>query len=192
MRSSSSRSLFLGVCLVAVGLPATVAQTGPEAPPGSIRFIGRNSLGKANGEFGAWRFTAVQIDRASPGTSVVELEVDVTSIDTGIGLRDSHLRSPDFFDVEKYPVASVRVHHASAAGQSERGHPRYTARFDLRIRDVEKTVEASFERIDDSRVEGSLTINRIDFGVGKPRSRWNPFSVHEEVVIRFTARLPTP
>lgn len=184
--------LLAWLATVALGSGAT-AQQAPEAEdtgPGSITFVGRNSLGAANGEFTEWRFTEVRIDPASPQTSFVVVEVDVASLDTGIGLRDSDLRSASFFDVEKYPTATVRVHDVKPDGESERGNPRYTATFDIRIKDEERSLEGSFELIDRKRVQGELVLDRTDFGVGGPRRSWNPFSVHDDVTVRFDAKLP--
>jgi polyisoprenoid-binding protein YceI len=52
------------------------------------------------------RFTKFegQIDLAEPlAKSKANVSVDLSSIDTGEDKRDEHLRSPDFFDVKKYP-----------------------------------------------------------------------------------------
>ena len=47
----------------------------------------------------------VQFDRAAK-TGRVELSIDMTSINTGVALFDGHLKSKDFFDVEKFATAS--------------------------------------------------------------------------------------
>jgi len=101
-------------------------------------------------------------------------------------------RSGDFFDAAKWPTATVKVHEASRSGESERGNPRYAARFSLRIRDVVQTVTGEFEVTSESplTVEGRLVLDRVDFGIGDPRSRWNPFSIRDEVPVEFTARIP--
>lgn len=45
-------------------------------------------------------------DEADPSKNRVEVEIDVASIDTNHAERDKHLRSEDFFDVEKFPKAT--------------------------------------------------------------------------------------
>lgn len=45
----------------------------------------------------------IDFDASDISHSSVEVTIDATSICTGIKKRDDHLRSPDFFDVEKYP-----------------------------------------------------------------------------------------
>ena len=56
----------------------------------------------------------VHIDEEHPENSWVEAEVDAASIDTQNEMRDGHLKSPDFLDVEKYPTLtfkSTKVEH---------------------------------------------------------------------------------
>ena len=56
----------------------------------------------------------LHIDEAQPDNSWMEAEVDAASIDTRDEKRDGHLRSPDFFDVEKFPkitFKSTKVEH---------------------------------------------------------------------------------
>ena len=118
------------------------------------------------------------------------VRVDLASIDTGIERRDDHLRNPDFFEVERYPVATVRVHSFRADGQTDAGRPRYRARFDFDLHGVEKTLEGEVVLVSESppRFEGSLVLDRTDFGIGAPPSRWNPMSVAAEIPIRFEAQ----
>jgi len=50
------------------------------------------------------RYSAdVQLDPANLAAAKVTAEIETASVDTGEEKRDGHLRSPDFFDVEKYP-----------------------------------------------------------------------------------------
>jgi len=46
------------------------------------------------------------LDASSSTNSCVEASIDAASISTGDPQRDAHLKSPDFFDVEKYPTLS--------------------------------------------------------------------------------------
>jgi polyisoprenoid-binding protein YceI len=50
----------------------------------------------------------ISLDRANPARSSVEFTIQSTSIDTGNANRDEHLRSPDFFDVTKFPTISFK------------------------------------------------------------------------------------
>jgi len=59
----------------------------------------------------------------------ITAEIDPASIGTGIEQRDAHLRSPDFFDVEKYPTMSFTSREVIAKGNGE-----YTVRGELAMR----------------------------------------------------------
>ena len=184
------RSTLVALSLLIAPLAAhTDTTASSDGPPGSISFIAENLMSTANGVFHDWRIVRAEMDSASPESGVVEVEVDIASVDTDNEQRDDHLRDPDFFEVEKWPTATVRVHSATPDGTSDRGNPRYRAKFDIRIRDVAKTVDGAFELVSDSPpgVEGELTLNRVDFGVGGPYSWWNPGSIREEIPIRFEA-----
>jgi len=68
----------------------------------TIGFSVHQFLGTTHGKF--TKFDGkIDIDREHPGNSSVAARIDVRSIDTGIQKRDNHLRSPEFFAVEKYP-----------------------------------------------------------------------------------------
>ena len=67
------------------------------------------------GHFGRLTGT-VRYDPANPAASSVQADVDVATIETREPKRDAHLKSPDFFDVEKYPTMTFRSTKAEPAG----------------------------------------------------------------------------
>lgn len=60
-------------------------------------------ISSVKGRFGDVKGT-VTYNEANPAQSRVEIEVGIHSIDTRAEQRDAHLRSPDFFDAEKFPT----------------------------------------------------------------------------------------
>lgn len=64
-------------------------------------------LAHVRGELGPVTGSAI-IDEADPARSQVEASIDVRGIDTREAKRDEHLRSADFFDVERYPTVTFR------------------------------------------------------------------------------------
>ena len=59
----------------------------------------------------------IDIDRDRPEKSSVVARIDVRSIDTGIAKRDNHLRSPEFFNVEKFPEIIFKSRSVKRIGQ---------------------------------------------------------------------------
>lgn len=185
------RALAVGTVLL-VGLLSSAALSSGSAGelPGSIDFVGRNLVATARGTFHAWRITHAKLDLEDPSQSMVDVEIDVASLDTGIDRRDRHLRTEDFFDVEKFPLAKVRAHSPVKTGQSE-GLPVYDVKLDLEIHGHRKTVTAQVvvTASDPIEIRGEVVLDRNDFGIGEPRSRFNPMSIRNEVPVTFTARL---
>jgi polyisoprenoid-binding protein YceI len=103
--------------------------------------------------------------------AVFELTVKVASIDTEVGMRDDHLRSPDFFEVEKYPEMTYKSTSIKKAGQD-----RYTLTGDLTLHGVTKpvtmelwyrgTIENQQSKAITSGFQVTGTIKRSDFNVG--------------------------
>jgi polyisoprenoid-binding protein YceI len=72
----------------------------------SFEFIARHMMARVRGRF--TKFTAAVSIAEQPEQSSVDVELDVDSVTTRDDNRDRHLRSPDFFEVEKYPTISFR------------------------------------------------------------------------------------
>jgi polyisoprenoid-binding protein YceI len=59
---------------------------------------------------------AILFDPEEPGATSLGIEIDAASIYTGVERRDNHLRSPDFFDVEKFPTIYFKSTAAEVVG----------------------------------------------------------------------------
>ena len=85
------------------------------------------------------RFTsftgAVVIDPLHREATQVDVEIDASSVDTAMPVRDAQVRSADFFDVEHHPVISFR-----ARGTTVLAAGRYTVHGELTIRGVTQPV----------------------------------------------------
>jgi len=82
----------------------------------TIGFSVRQFLGTTHGRFAKFE-GKIDIDREYPEKSSVVAKIDVRSIDTGIVKRDNHLRSPEFFNVEKYPEMTFKSRSVKQTGQ---------------------------------------------------------------------------
>jgi polyisoprenoid-binding protein YceI len=88
-----------------------------EVDPGhaEVAFVGRHfMMTKVRG-----RFTDVAgVVRIAddPADSAVEVTIGMASVSSGSADRDDHLRSPDFFDVDRHPTATFRSTQVAWAG----------------------------------------------------------------------------
>lgn len=73
-------------------------------------------ISTARGEFKKFS-GVVQLDEADVTKSTVQATIDVDSIATGVADRDGHLKSPDFFDVAKYPTMTFKSTKVQKAGK---------------------------------------------------------------------------
>lgn len=107
----------------------------------SVNFHVRHLMvSKVHGRFQVWGGTLV-VDEADVTKSKVVVEIDAASIDTKEPKRDDHLRSADFFEVEKFPkltFTSTKVEKVDAENLKVTG--------DLSIRGVTKSVVLEVER----------------------------------------------
>lgn len=122
------------------------------------------------------RFTkfdgSLDLNEKHPEKSYVEGTVDLSSVDTHDRDRDTHLRSPDFFDVEKYPTMTFRSKRIQTVDQNH-----FKVIGDLTIKDV--TQEITFDVTNEGAgkdpwgnkrlgLSAKAKLNRKDFGLN-----WN-------------------
>ncbi|MEI7556032.1 YceI family protein [Candidatus Chlorohelix sp.] len=75
-------------------------------------------ISTVRGRFGAVSGT-IEFDPANPEAASVDASADATSIDTREETRDTHLKSPDFFDVEKFPTLTLKSKKVEVSGENE-------------------------------------------------------------------------
>ena len=90
--------------------------------------------------------------------------IQATSLHTGIAMRDNHLRSADFFDVDTHPDIVVEV-----TGFKDEGAGTARLQATLTVRGTSHPIElpVTVQVLDDGavRVSGGCTVNRREFGV---------------------------
>lgn len=111
----------------------------------------------------------VNFDSKDVSKSSVTFKAMATSIDTGVAGRDRHLRSADFFEVEKYPELTFKSTSVQKKGKG------WIVTGDLTMKGVTKSVAIPFsiagwlpasERSGPKMgIVGETTINRREFGV---------------------------
>ena len=124
------------------------------------------------GEFGKMSGKVV-LDEKNPAKSTVEATIDATTINTRDEKRDGHLKSPDFFDVAKYPTITFKSTEVKANGKGK-----YTVKGNLTMHGVTKPVVLAVESPETEAKDpwgnvkrgatATTTLNRKDFGLN-----WN-------------------
>ena len=84
----------------------------------------------------------VDYDEADPSASGINVTVDVASISTREPQRDAHLKSPDFFDVEKYPTITF-----VSKGVVKSGDNSFEVVGDLTIHGVTQSIDLVVEDV---------------------------------------------
>ena len=111
----------------------------------------------------------IHLDPANLAHSAVEATIDVRTVDTGVEVRDTHLRSAEFFDVAKYPTMTFKSSSIAKSGSG------YALTGDLTMHGVTKQVVLNMEAPDKEEVDAkgvahrgfsaTTTVNRRDFGL---------------------------
>lgn len=109
----------------------------------------------------------IQLDEKDVTKSSWSGKIKTASITTDNDRRDAHLKSPDFFDVEKYPEITFQ------SSKIEKTKDGYVAVGSLKMRDVTKEVRIPFTltgpvAMGDTKkigIEANLILNRQDYGV---------------------------
>jgi polyisoprenoid-binding protein YceI len=99
---------ILGLILLALPAAAQVASWKIDSAHSAANFSVRHMMvSTVRGTFGKLTGT-VQFDPKDLTKTVVETTIDVTTVNTNEPKRDAHLKSPDFFDVEKFPTMTFK------------------------------------------------------------------------------------
>jgi polyisoprenoid-binding protein YceI len=122
----------------------------------------------------------INFDKDNLAGSYFNCTIDVATINTGMGGRDKHLRTADFFDVEKYPVATFK------STKIEKDSVGYKAIGDLTIKAATKHIIIPFtfdDNKDNGVFKGAVTIDRNDYGVSKPDPEPDPIAITIEIPV---------
>lgn len=150
----------------------------------------RHLITKVRGNFADFEGT-VSFDEATPEQSSVNFTIQAASINTSVADRDKHLRSDDFFAVEKYPTITF-----TSTGIAAKGGNEFDVTGNLTMRGVTKSIVIPVSLLGSAvdpwgnqkvAFEGEVTLNRKDYGLN-----WNAaletggFLVGDEVKVQLS------
>ena len=184
-------ALFKTVTLAAVAA-VLLAAGAAEAEPARFRiqpeasdvgFKATSRLMNVDGKFSGLT-GEVTLDPKDPATAVITLTIESASIDTGIGMRDKHLRSADFLDVARFPTMTFESQRVEVAGH------RATVAGRLTLHGVTREIVVPVNvRFSESALvaSGEFRLNRRDYGINYS-SFLNPIGNAVHVTFTFRAR----
>jgi len=151
---------------------APAAQTGAVAykfgPPDSkVEYVGAKVTKKHEGSFGNFSGT-IQVPEGNAEKGSVTAEIDVATITSDDAKLTNHLKSPDFFDVQKFPKARFTSTSIKAGGEGGKSH---TITGNLELKNVTKSITFPANvRVegDTVHVDAEFSIDRKDFGIVYP------------------------
>jgi polyisoprenoid-binding protein YceI len=155
--------------LSALALPALAADYDIDSAHSAAQFSVRHLMvSNVRGSFKKLTGKVV-FDESNPSATVVQASIDVSTVDTGEPARDTHLKSPDFFDLAKFPTMTFVSRSASRTSQG------VDLSGDLTLHGVTKAVVLHVsditKEIKDPRgmlrigATATTVINRQDFGM---------------------------
>ncbi len=133
-----------------------------------VLFQVRHLLTKVRGRFSDFS-GAIAFDPSAPERSTVALTIRAASIDTNQADRDTHLRSDDFFSVERFPTLTF-----TSTAVTARGDGQYDVAGELSIRGVTKPVVLPVTYLGIAKdpwgneklaFETEIVLNRKDYGL---------------------------
>lgn len=167
--------------------PATKGEALALTPENSkVEFTGSKVTGKHDGGFKAFTGT-IDLVNAKPEESAVLVDIDTNSVYTDADGLTTHLKSPDFFDVEKFPKAKFTSTKIVADAAKGAGNYTVTGDFNLHGQTKSITFPAKISVTDaEVSVDSEFAINRKDFGIvyaGKADDL-----IRDDVVIRLNLK----
>ncbi len=172
--------------------PTPAAPTASErltfAPPTStLGFTGAKVTGSHNGTFNT--FTgSIDLDATHPENSRIRVDIETNSVTTDNERLTNHLKSGDFFDVERFPRASFASTEIRAGGANGATHT-VTGTLTLHGQSRAVTFPATIAVTPaEVTARSEFVINRRDFGLVYPGMPDN--LIRDEVTVRFDLRSP--
>ncbi len=163
--------LFLLFFLVLAPFQAVAQQWNLDPVHTNFYFDVKHTYATVRGQFAD--FTGdVYFDPDNLSKNKFNFVIKVDSVDTKVGKRDTHLRSPDFFDAAKYPVMTFKSFKVTQGGDNK-----FIVEGTLTIKDVSRDITFEFAyhgQKDNPLKKGEivagldtkLTIDRLAYHVG--------------------------
>src|SRR4051794_27911485 len=162
MKSKFVQSAVALCCFVMLSSFALLALR-PVDSSNAVTFVIQNFGIDTKGEFKGLKGN-IQWNEENPAASTFNVSVNANTINTNIESRDKELKDETYFNTDKYPLISF----VSTGITPNSGN--YKATGSLTIKGVTKSISFPFTATKTANgyiFNGSFSINRLDFGIGK-------------------------
>lgn len=185
LNRSQSRILIATLILSLTGLALAATQWQMQPKQSTLTFVGKQAGAEFEGVFE--QFTAdIQFDPKDLAGSRFDVRIDMNSVNSRDGERDTTIKGADLFNVKRWPTG-----HYVAEQFVDKGAGKFSATGKLTLRDVTRDVpiEFTFESNNGTTwLKGTAVLKRLDFGIGQ--GEWqDTATVANEVKIRFALLL---
>jgi len=151
----------------------------------SVPILG--GLSQVKGKFMDFAIT-INNDEKDITKSTVSVVIKATSINTGIEGRDRHLRTADFFDVEKFPEITFKSEHIEKKGKQYIAHGPLTMHGVTKPIALPFTVTGTFKNPTNNKISvgysAKMVLNRRDFGINYARQD-SPTFVGDNITVEI-------
>ncbi len=106
----------------------------------------------------------IKFDKNKLSRSQIQASAKSETIQTGLKLRDKHLKKADYFDVEKHPTIKIS---STGFKKSKNG---FLAQSSVTIKGQTKLINIPFsfaQTANKAVFKGTFSLNRLDFGIGE-------------------------
>jgi polyisoprenoid-binding protein YceI len=173
-----------GEAAPASSAPAAAEKLAITPQNSKIEFVGSKVTGSEKGEFQKFNGTIDYLGQ--PEKSRVSITIDMSSVNAQEAKLTEHLKTPDFFDVAKFPQATFQSTEIKPGGEKGASH---TVSGNLQLHGVTKsitfpaTISASNGAV---AVDSTFSINRKDFGINYAGAANN--LIRDDVVLTLHVR----
>ena len=173
--------MFVGLFVLLTS--AALGQSSYQVIDYQVVFFIKNAGLTVEGNLGELE-ASIQFGQNQMSNSKIIASVDPSTIDTGIRIRDNHLRRADYFDVKQYPEITLKSTSFEKAGKDQA-----VGTFILTIKGISKEVEIPVQYQEEGEnliFSANFTINRLDFNVGE-----ESYILSDDVKVQLQAQLRT-
>jgi polyisoprenoid-binding protein YceI len=151
----------------------------------SVPILG--GLSQVKGKFTDFAIT-LNHDEKDITKSSVNVVIKATSVDTGIDRRDAHLRTADFFDVEKFPEITFKSERIEKKGKQFIAHGPLTMHGVTKQIAMPFSITGTYKNPTNNKTtmgySAKMVLNRRDYGINYSRQD-SPTFVGDEITVEI-------